>query len=255
MTEAKFDLAKIETETNATTSKETKQFAEEQCSQIEEFEMSNETASMPYNDETNPADSTGNDSSKEQNKTRYFHVPTSRLINETLYKLKKTCYWSLSKGVPEQNVAESLYTILSEFSMKYGYVEIPEFHIGDIVSCNYGYHIPGEINGNHVHSIVCEITGDSVYLVPIIKYIKFLGYSKSYIEVDVSKDVQYYESFPENGIALLDKGRYVRSKRITSVVGKCSYEFFSKVITQLATSTFDFRKNIKKYRKKEDIFE
>lgn len=179
-----------------------------------------------------------------QFKESYCNVPPSSLINETLEKLAQTCYWARNKKVPEKNIVESLFTILNEFSMKYGYTEIPDFSLGDIAEVNFGYHIPGEINGNHVHSIICNIAGDSVFVVPIIKDIKFLGYSTSYMPLDISNDIEYYEKFIYNGVALLDKGRSIRTKRLVSVVGKAKPEFFSKVLETLATSTFDFRKNI-----------
>lgn len=201
------------------------------------------------NDEFNIAENTHSEKPttvfpETQIKESYYNIPPSYLINKTLKKLAKTCYWALDRKVPEKNIAESLFTILNEFSMKYGYTEIPDFAVGDIAEVNFGYHIPGEINGNHVHSIICNVAGDSVYVVPIIKDIKFLGYSTSYIPLDISNDIEYYENFLHNGVALLDKGRYVRTKRLISVVGRAKPEFFSKVLEQLATSTFDFRKNI-----------
>lgn len=164
-------------------------------------------------------------------------------IEEIVNKLLKTIYWAMYKeNVDEKEIGEYLWTSINEMSMKYSRPNVIEFSVGDVVSCNYGTHLYGEINGKHVAAVVANIAANGMaYLVPITKAVEGIT-SHSYMPITKKKDIMYdKEEFI--GTLLLDKSKYVRSERITKVIGKTDEEFFKEVLVNLS-KTFDFTKNI-----------
>lgn len=164
----------------------------------------------------------------------------NKYVEQLINKLLRTVYWAMfTMKVSEKDIERYIYTSISEISMRYNNKPIVPCSIGDVVDCNYGEHIPGEINGGHVGAIVCNITNEKmVYLIPITKVTENIV-SRSYLTVNVPDDITYSEKRYTGGTALLDKSKYVRSERINEVIGKTSPEFFAKVLYKLAT-TFDF---------------
>ncbi len=155
----------------------------------------------------------------------------------------RTAYWAMYRmNVPEKEIGDFIWTSINEISMRYNKKGSIKYSVGDIVDCNYGIHLPGEINGGHVFAIVCSITnGGMAYLVPITKVRENLT-SLSYLRYDVPDDVVYNNDYYTGGTALLDKGRYLRAERFHEVIGKATPEFFAKVLDKLST-TFDFTGN------------
>ncbi len=161
-------------------------------------------------------------------------------VEQIINKFLRTAYWAMfKKNVPEKEIGDFIYTSMSEISMRYNNKDSIPFSVGDVVDCNYGTHLAGEINGNHVAAIVCKISDTGmVYLVPITK-IQQNPTSHSYLTFTVPNDIIYDTRDYVGGTALLDKGKYVSSERFNEVIGKTSPEFLAKVLHQLAT-TFDF---------------
>lgn len=161
-------------------------------------------------------------------------------VEELINKFLRTAYWAMFKmNISERDIGDFIWTSINEISMRYNKKESIPFSIGDIVDCNYGTHLAGEINGGHVAAIVCNISDTGmVYLVPITKTQENLT-SHSYLIFNVPNDITYDTRDYVGGTVLLDKGKYVRPERFHEVIGKTSPEFFAKVLHQLAT-TFDF---------------
>lgn len=172
-------------------------------------------------------------------KVKFENEYVENLIN----KLIGTVYWAMyRKNIPEKEIGNFIYTSINEISMRYNKKGCIEYSVGDIVDCNYGMHLAGEINGGHVSAIVCNITNNGMaYLVPITKVREDLT-SLSYLTIDVPKDVVYNNGYCTGSTALLDRGRYLRAERFNKVIGKATPEFLTKVLDQLST-TFDFTGN------------
>lgn len=172
-------------------------------------------------------------------KVEFENEYVENLINRFI----RTAYWAMYRmNVPEKEIGEFIWNSINEISMRYNKKESIEYSVGDIVDCNYGIHLPGEINGCHVSAIVCNITnGGMAYLVPFIKVRGNLT-SLSYLTFDVPSDVVYNNDYHTGGVALLDKGKYLRAERFHEVIGKATPEFFAKVLKQLST-TFDLTGN------------
>lgn len=165
-------------------------------------------------------------------------------VENLINKFMRTAYWAIYKmNVPEKEIGDFIMTSINEISMRYNRKETIEYSIGDIIDCNYGIHLVGEINGSHVFVIVCNIANSGmVYVVPITRVRDNLT-SHSHLIFDVPDDVVYNDDCYTGGTALLDKGRYLRAERFNKVIGKATAEFLSKVLNQLST-TFDFISDI-----------
>lgn len=161
-------------------------------------------------------------------------------VQGLINKFLRTAYWAMFKmNVPEKEIGNFIYTSIDEISMRYNPKEPIKFCIGDVVDCNYGTHLNGEINGYHVSAIVCNIsTTGMVYLIPITKMQTDIT-SYSYLIFNTPEDVVYENDYYKGGTALIDKAKFVRPERIHAVIGKTTPDFFKKVLYKLA-STFDF---------------
>lgn len=166
-----------------------------------------------------------------------------KYIEGLINKFVKTAYWAMYRmNIPSNEIGDYILTSISEISMRYNNKGCIEYSVGDIVDCNYGVHLGGEISGGHVFAIVCKVTTRSMaYLVPISKASENVE-SLSYLTFDVPKDVIYDSEYYTSGTALLDKGRFLRAERFHAVVGRTTPEFFTKVLNQLST-TFNFTGN------------
>lgn len=169
----------------------------------------------------------------------------NKYVEEVINRLIKTSYWAMYKtNVSENEIGDFIWSSIREISMKYSKNEKVEYSIGDIVSCDYGMHLPGETSGSRVYAIVCNITGTNMaYLVPITIVRKDLD-PTSCIIFDVSKDIVCTKkNYLYSGMSvLLNEGCYLRAERINEVVAKTTPEFFAKVLKQLST-TFNFTGN------------
>lgn len=161
-------------------------------------------------------------------------------IEHIVNMLLKTASWALlDMNISERDIGNFIWTTIDEISMNYNNKNNIPFSIGDVVSCNYGTHLYGEISGTNVVAVVVNIniTG-MAYLVPITNRTYNLT-SHSYLTFTVPNDIIYNTNYTVGGTVLLDKGKYVRPERLRKVIGKTSLEFFYKILHQLAT-TFDF---------------
>lgn len=154
-----------------------------------------------------------------------------------------------SNNAKSSDICEYLRTTSEEIAMKYNSKEPTDVSIGDVVECNYGFHLKGEISGRHVHSIVCNIDDDGmVYVLPITKDILKCDETR-FLPFSVNLDVEYMNARYIDGTVLLKMGRYVHHNRFGEVVGHVLPEFFGKVLAALST-TAKFVYNITTYRSK-----
>ena len=137
----------------------------------------------------------------------------------------------------ETKIHSYITTTMSEISMRFSPKDSISFNVGDVVDCSYGTHLWGEITGNHVPSIVCNISnGKMAYVVPITGS----NYSSPFtLCFNMPEDVIYKDNTETRSTALLDKGRYVCTKRFNSVIGKTSPSFLEKLL-RLIPLTFAY---------------
>lgn len=173
-------------------------------------------------------------------------------VESLINKFLRTAAWAMfSMNVSEKEIGNFIYTTINEISMRYNKKDCIEFSVGDIVDCNYGMHLIGEINGCHVAAIVCHIAPNGmVYLVPVTKMQTDIT-AKSYIIFNEPEDVIYTNDYYIGGTAILDKAKYVHSARINNVIGRTTPAFFEKLLYMLA-HTFDFTDCLTKTVREDD---
>lgn len=161
-----------------------------------------------------------------------FYEPS---IRESLNSLAKAAFWSLKvKNADSAIICNFINSAKMEISRNYGDMGTKEFSVGDLVDVDYGEHVAGEISGSHVPAIVVGTLDSRVYLVPIEE--ETLSATDLSLVVKFGKDVvcnQTDKDIDTERRALLDMGSYVSSKRVNSVLGRCTEEFFSKLIEVL----------------------
>lgn len=158
-------------------------------------------------------------------------------VEEQVNKLMRIIYWAMySSKAHSRDICQYLMATGTEIAMKYNPREVPKFSVGDVVVCNYGNHLSGEISGGHVHAIVCDVDEEGmIYAAPITKA-KLDGDLQKYLPFKAKVDVDYTVSRYTGGTVLLKKGGYIRPERIQDVVGTARPEFFNKLLAILPTT-------------------
>lgn len=156
-----------------------------------------------------------------------------KLIEERMNKFLQVAGMAINKNNAEAKaIASFLSTAICELAMMYHPRPLVDIKVGDIVTCNYGYHMPGEVSGRYVHSIVCSFDETTVYVLPITKDswndggVKYLQFYSVY-------DATYTDPFCKDyagGSVLLQQGRRVRRERISGVVGYIHSHFLSELL-------------------------
>ncbi len=192
----------------------------------------------------NPEDKPTIDGLQDKEKPISQKVVSRKYVEDRINAFRRTVYWAINgMNAPEKEIGSFILTSMDEISMRYNQKGSIKCAVGDIVGCNYGIHLRGEINGGHIDAIVCDITDSGMaYVVPITKIRENIT-SFSYLTVDVPDDAVYNNIHYNGGTALLDKGRYLRTERFHEVIGRVTPKFFARVLQQLST-TFDFTGNI-----------
>lgn len=168
-----------------------------------------------------------------------FHNPE---VEEQANKLMNMIARIVEKyDVPAFEICKFLKSTGFEIAMKYNPKETVEISVGDIVICNYGTHIEGEISGGYVHAIVCDIDEDNMfYAVPITKQTLEEDVLR-YLPVKANEDICYFDSRYTGGTALLRKAKYMHIQRVQSVVGTAHMSLMNKLWNILPQS-FSFSK-------------
>lgn len=155
-------------------------------------------------------------------------------VENQLNKLQRVIYWAMySSKAQSRDICQYLMAAGAEIAMKYNPRKVHDFSIGDIVVCNYGNHLNGEISGGYVHSIVCDIDEDGTfYAAPITKAKKEEDIQR-YLPFEANIDIDYNDSKYFGGTVLLKKGNYIRPERIQYIIGKARPKFFAKLLAAL----------------------
>ena len=155
-------------------------------------------------------------------------------VEDQANKLMRIIYWAMySNKAHPRDICQYLMAAGTEIAMKYNTREVVNFSIGDIVICNYGNHLGGEISGRYVHSVVCDIDEDGTFYAAPITKSKLKGEQQRYLPIEANLDVDYTVPRYTGGTILLKKGGYIRPERIQEVVGKVRPEFFSKLLAAI----------------------
>ena len=164
-------------------------------------------------------------------------------IEDLINKFFRTASWAIYKqGISEKEIGYYITSAMCEISMAYSPdTDFPELVVGDIVDVNYGMNLSGEISGNHIYAIVCDITSyNMVYLVPITKYTDNLTSTNSPLPIVATDMTFYFDKFAfSSSTVLVDKSKYLRIERVSKVIGKVKPAFLVKLLYQLS-KTFDF---------------
>ena len=159
---------------------------------------------------------------------------SNKEVEDQVNKLMRVIYWAMySNKAHPRDICQYLMATGTEIAMKYNPREVVDFSIGDIVVCNYGNHLSGEISGGHVHAVVCDIDEDGTFYAAPITKAKLDGNQQKYLPFEANLDVDYTVSRYTGGTILLKKGGYIRPERIQDVVGKARPEFFEKLLAAL----------------------
>lgn len=128
-------------------------------------------------------------------------------IKSQMNKLLKIIYWMIyKKNVSANEIVKHLITTGTEIAMRFNPKPSIGVNVGDIVDCQYGTHLDGEISGGHVHALVCNIINNIVFVIPITKQIIE---GQFYLPFSHAKDVIYAEPTKyKQGTLLLDRGCY-----------------------------------------------
>ncbi|MBQ8300178.1 MAG: hypothetical protein IJX99_10105 [Clostridia bacterium] len=156
-----------------------------------------------------------------------------KLIEERVNKFLQVAGMAINRNNAEaKSIASFISTAICELAMMYHPHPLVDIKVGDIVTCNYGYHMPGEVSGRYVHSVVCAIDDSLAYVVPITKDarddggVKFLSFYSVY-------DVTYTDPMCKDyagGSMLLQHGRWLCRERISGVVGYAHPRFMSEIL-------------------------
>lgn len=150
-------------------------------------------------------------------------------IRELVGKVLKVAHLAITESNVSEDEIESFVTsAIDEISLRCNNRSCIKYSVGDIVECNYGKHLSGEMNGC-IPAIVCDISDAGMpYVVPIVRS------NNNRLQHGLPICTEYAD-----GIVLLRKGKEVRPERFQKVMGKVTPKFLSKILSQLPT-TFDF---------------
>lgn len=153
-------------------------------------------------------------------------------VEKELNKLIRTAYWAIySEKASVKDICRFIVSTSVEIAMKYMPKPVSEYSVGDIVDCNFGNHLVGEISGGHVQAIVCDIDSWMTYVLPITR--ETYWDSDEFLTFLPNIDVMYEEKKYVGGTILLKKGRYINEQRIGEVLGKATPKFFHKVLNSM----------------------
>ncbi len=136
---------------------------------------------------------------------------------------------------PVSEMLKFLYGASVELSIQYDPTINPvTVYAGDVVVCNFGKHVDGEVSGHHVNALVCDVCDNGlVYLIPITKQL-ITGDVRRYMPIVANRDVFYNaDTHYKSGTLLLQMGKYFRVERIRKVVGTVPPEFYTDVVHRL----------------------
>ena len=134
-----------------------------------------------------------------------------------LSKLVKTADFNMSRYlVSPKKISDHIVTLTSEIYMEYNDKNNVTYKVGDIVECNFGVHLSGELSGGRVPCVIIKINNKKrPYIVPITKKTSYIN-GKGYLKFKNKQDLEYEhnESLYKEGTLLLELGQYINPKRV-----------------------------------------
>ena len=166
-------------------------------------------------------------------------------VEGNVFRLKQRIFDFMKyRNASRKDIDNYLMSIVAEMSMRYSPRKMIPFTIGDIVDCNYGYHLESEICGGHIHAIVCNIIENNlVYLVPITKE-SFPYEEGKYLPVLPNENIIYHAKQFHGGTVSVKMGKYMDAHRFRKVIGEVNEDFFKILLSEIQKG-MDFIQNIK----------
>ena len=146
------------------------------------------------------------------------------------------------------DVCKFIISLSFEMKRAYNFKDYVKFSLGDVVDCNFGHHVKGELSGGHMFAVILDADNNGmIYVVPICKLVKEKD-DKKYLTVNggdkditfFSRNIKYTDS-----TALIWKACAIHRWRINGVIGRASDEFLEKLIKAIPNA-HDFSSNFKK---------
>lgn len=135
--------------------------------------------------------------------------------------------------VSYKDICNYLTSLVAEMSMKYRPRKVIPFSVGDIVDCNYGYHLESEISGGHIHAIVCNISENNlVYMLPITKE-DFPYEEGKLVPITPNENVFYHETQFHGGTVFVTMGKYMDAHRFREVIGEVREDFLLELFCEI----------------------
>lgn len=173
----------------------------------------------------------------------------SKIVMKQLSKLVKTADFNMRRYlVSPKKISDHIVTLTSEIYMEYNDKNNVTYKVRDIVECNFGVHLSGELSGGRVPCVIIKINNKKrPYIVPITKKTSYIN-GKGYLKFKNKQDLEYEhnESLYKEGTLLLELGQYINPKRVNKVLGYVYEDFFIKIKKELAR-VYEFEENNKKY--------
>lgn len=207
-----------------------------------------EVSEVNSTDDNVPANETKVDSESEDEEVD-FGGPVPCRADKRLKKSFNKFLASAYDIIHSNNISNKFIGILCgyidmakyEMNLRWNTEVVPDISVGNVVKCYLGPYIPGEIGGD-CFALVCNISKDMVYVIPIIHGNSISEAFQSYLNFTIPNDIDSQEIKYNSGVILLDRGRYINSRRINHIVGKAE-QFFLKEVLEFHSRSLDFRAN------------
>ena len=174
-------------------------------------------------------------SSMDNNLIIDFSYLSYECSEKALTQLCKTIYWAcVRKNISENEITNLfIWPIIKEISLCYSEKEIVNAQVGDVVSLINSSSVIDD--STYTKGIVCDITDNEFYIIPLLENYSASNFAEN--EVTFLNEKLYKKHYELNYQA----SRYVSKKRVESILGKVSSEFFGNILDNLS-ETFSFMK-------------
>lgn len=157
-------------------------------------------------------------------------------IEKAINRLWRTVYWAMyQKGISERKLERLVTDTVYRISQKYnGYIQ-QEIKPGDVVRCNYGWNLRGEISGIEMLSVVCKVNPSKgeVFVVPIVRRIRD---AEIYLDFTAKKDMVGEKNNSFTGYVICEKARSIYIGRVVKQEGELKKTYFKKILRKIPTA-------------------
>ena len=173
------------------------------------------------------------DSSVDNNLLLDFSYLSDDCSEKALTKLCQTIHWACVRKNISENEITSLFIwpIIKELSLYYSNNDKVNAQVGDVVSLINASSVVDDLP--YTKGIVCNITDNAFYIIPLLENNSSPAFDESQVTFF---DLELYK---KNYSIYYEASRYVSKKRIESILGKVSSEFYCNILDNLS-ETFSF---------------